>query len=82
VKPQAGITEFRFHDLRHTCASWLAMAGVPILTIKDVLGHKDIRMTLRYAHLAPEQHTDAVRRLERFVKSLPEPAKKEEGDQE
>lgn len=67
----AGITEFRFHDLRHTCASWMAMAGVPILTIKEVLGHKDIRMTLRYAHLTPDQRVDAVKRLDTFVQSKP-----------
>lgn len=66
---QAGIQDFRFHDLRHTCASWLAMAGVPILTIKEILGHKDIRMTVRYAHLAPDQRVDAVKRLDAFVQA-------------
>ena len=45
------------------------MAGVEILTIKEVLGHKDIRMTLRYAHLAPSQQVDAVRKLARFAQS-------------
>ena len=63
----AGIENFRFHDLRHTCASWLAMANVPILTIKEILGHKDLRMTLRYSHLSPDQKVDAVRRLDDFV---------------
>ncbi len=66
---EADILDFRFHDLRHTCASWLAMAKVPVLTIKEVLGHKDIRMTLRYAHLAPDQQVDAVRRLDEFTRA-------------
>jgi integrase len=63
----AKIENFRFHDLRHTCASWLAMAGVPLLAIKEILGHKDIRMTLRYAHLAPDQRVDAVKMLDDFI---------------
>ncbi len=66
---EARIENFRFHDLRHTCASWMAMANVPILTIKEVLGHKDVRMTLRYSHLAPNQQVDAVKRLDCFVQS-------------
>jgi integrase len=69
VLEKAGIENFRFHDLRHTCASWMAMADVPILTIKEVLGHKDVRMTLRYSHLSPDQKVDAVKRLDRFVQS-------------
>jgi integrase len=48
-----GITDFRFHDLRHTSESHLAMAGVELITIKELMGHKDITMMLRYAHLAP-----------------------------
>jgi len=68
---EAKIENFRFHDIRHTCASWLAMAGVPILAIKEILGHKDIRMTLRYSHLAPDQRVDAVKLLDDFVASPP-----------
>jgi len=45
------ISEFRFHDLRHTCASYLAMNGASLLEIADVLGHKQIQMTARYSHL-------------------------------
>ena len=48
---RAEINDFRFHDLRHTCASYLAQNGASLLEIADVLGHKQIQMTKRYAHL-------------------------------
>ena len=49
---EAGISNFRFHDLRHSCASLLSMQGVPLHTIAEILGHRDIRVTLKYAHLS------------------------------
>jgi integrase len=45
------VENFRFHDLRHTSASYLAQAGVGINTIREILGHRKIDMSLRYAHL-------------------------------
>ena len=48
---EAEITDFTFHSLRHTCASYLAMNGASLLEIADVLGHKQIQMTKRYSHL-------------------------------
>jgi integrase len=66
-----GITDPRqivvFHTLRHTFASWLAMKGKPLYTVGRLLGHKVIKMTERYAHLAPEVQKAAVTRLEGFL---------------
>lgn len=53
-----------FHTLRHTFASWLAIQGTPILTIKELLGHKTLAMTERYAHLSPDSKRDATLALE------------------
>ncbi len=48
------VTDFRWHDLRHTWASWHIMAGTPLEVLQKLGGWSDIRMVLRYAHLAPE----------------------------
>jgi integrase len=55
----AGITDFHWHDLRHTAASYLAMNGASLAEIAEVLGHKTLNMVKRYAHLS-EAHTAAV----------------------
>jgi integrase len=57
------LTDFRFHDLRHTFASELAMKGVDLLTIAQLLGHSSTRMTERYAHLSPNHKRVAVEML-------------------
>jgi len=59
----AGITDFRFHDLRHTFASHLLLNGGALADIRDILGHKDMTMTLRYAHLSGEHKRKAVNLL-------------------
>ncbi len=64
VLKEAGITNFHIHDLRHTFASYLRQAGVDLHTIGTLLGHKDMRMTKRYAHLNVESLRSAVEKLE------------------
>ncbi len=56
---KAGIEDFRFHDLRHTAASYLAMSGATVAEIAEILGHKTLAMVKRYAHLT-DQHTSGV----------------------
>lgn len=53
----------RWHDLRHTCASWLVQAGVPLHTVAELLGHSSTAVTKRYAHLAPQHLAEAVNKL-------------------
>ena len=61
---RAKITDFRFHDLRHTFGSQMVMQGVDIRTVQQVMGHKTIKMTMRYSHLSPEYVQDAMLRLD------------------
>ncbi len=61
---EAKLEEFHFHDLRHTCASWLIMKGRSLKEVQELLGHREFSMTLRYAHLSPDRLRDAVASLE------------------
>jgi integrase len=64
---RAGIPDCRFHDLRHTFGSHLAMEGFNLRTIQQLLGHRDLRMTTRYAHLSAEYLQQAVNRLDALM---------------
>jgi integrase len=68
-----GIKDASFHSLRHTAASWMEMKKVDLLTVSKILGHKDLRMAQRYAHLSPEYMAGAARKLNGvFARVMPE----------
>jgi len=79
------ISDFCFHDLRHTAASWMRMRGADIHTVALILGHKDLRMAARYQHLSPAFLSDAVMLLDGAFaepKEEPEGEKSEKGELE
>ncbi len=71
------ISDFHFHDLRHTAASWMRMKGADIHTVALILGHKDLRMAARYQHLSPAFLSDAVKLLDGAYAEKPKSAEVE-----
>jgi integrase len=67
ARAEARIARYRWHDNRHTFASRLVQAGVPILTVNKLIRHATLQMTMRYAHLAPQNLHDALKVLARSV---------------
>jgi integrase len=82
VLKDAGITNFRFHDLRHTFASHYVMSGGNLYTLSKILGHKDIMMTQRCASLSPEfinrerERLDTIWTIKTDAEAAPEEAPK------
>jgi integrase len=67
---RADIKDFTFHDLRHSCGSFLTMSGASQRDIAEILGHKDLRMTHRYTHLSQNHLSEALERAaEKFMSS-------------
>lgn len=75
---RAGIENFRFHDLRHTWASWLIQSGVPLSVLQEMGGWESIEMVRRYAHLAPNHLTEHARQIDSiFAEDVPNMSHKE-----
>ena len=67
VTERAGIDDFRFHDLRHSTASYLAMSGATLLEIADILGHKTLQMVKRYSHLSEDHKATVLEKMNKKV---------------
>jgi integrase len=67
IVKRARLQDFRFHDLRHSCASYLAQNGATLAEISEILGQKSLQMVKRYAHLQPEHLRSSLQRMSREV---------------
>ena len=73
VRKRAGIEDVRLHDLRHNFASWAVMQGVPLPTVARLLGHRQVSMTLRYAHVHDKDVEAAAERVGRIISNIWKP---------
>ena len=74
VRKRAGIEDVRLHDLRHNFASWAVMRGVPLPTVARLLGHRQVSMTLRYAHVHDKEVEAAAERIGRIITNIWKPS--------
>ena len=74
VRKRAGIEDVRLHDLRHSFASWAVMRGVPLPTVARLLGHRQVSMTLRYAHVHDKEVEAAAERVGRIITNIWDPS--------
>ncbi len=74
VRKRAGIEDVRPHDLRHSFASWAVMRGVPLPTVARLLGHRQVSMTLRYAHVHDKEVEAAAERVGRIITNIWDPS--------
>jgi integrase len=65
---KADIKDFRFHDLRHTAASYLAMNGATLMELSHILGHKTLQMVKRYAHLTDQHTADLIEKMNNKIR--------------
>ncbi len=72
VRNEAGIGDVRLHDLRHTVASQAALAGIPLPVVARLLGHSDVSMTMRYAHVGDREVEAAAERVGQAIKAMME----------
>ena len=74
VRKRAGIEDVRLHDLRHNFASWAVMRGVPLPTVARLLGHRQVSMTLRYAHVHDKEVEAAAERVGKIIANIWDPS--------
>lgn len=65
----AKVKNLRFHDLRHTAATRMVSLGIDLVVVQEILGHADLKTTMRYSHPVPERKAAAIKALDIFSKN-------------